>query len=90
MICASVRFYGLVQGVFFRANTKRKAKELGVKGWVRNCSDGSVEALFEGDEEKVKALVEYCSKNIHGAEVEKVDIKYENFKNTFKDFEIRY
>lgn len=90
MLRARARFYGLVQGVFFRAQTRRKARELGLRGWVRNCSDGSVEAVVEGEEKRVKELVDWCSRNIYGAEVEKVDIKYEQFKNEFTNFEIKY
>ena len=50
MVQVRVKFYGIVQGVFFRANTKRKAREMGINGYVRNMPDGSVEAVFEGDE----------------------------------------
>jgi len=41
-----VRILGRVQGVFFRYNTRKIAERLGIKGWVRNCKDGSVEAVF--------------------------------------------
>ena len=64
-----VFFSGRVQGVFFRANTKRKADELCVNGWVRNLSDGRVEAVFEGDVKAVNALLEYC---LHGQPYAKV------------------
>ena len=55
---AHVVVNGRVQGVFFRAATKREAESLGVKGWVRNLPDGKVEAVFEGEEDVVKMLVE--------------------------------
>jgi acylphosphatase len=84
------RFYGLVQGVFFRANTRRKAKELGVKGYVMNCSDGSVEVVAEGEEQAIKELLEYCSKHMPYAQVDKVNVSYELFKNEFKSFDIVY
>ena len=51
-ICAHVVISGRVQGVFFRASTKNKAEELCLTGWVRNRSDGTVEACFEGEENK--------------------------------------
>ncbi len=51
---------GLVQGVFYRAKTKEKADELGVTGWVRNNTDGSVTVHAEGTEEQVKALEDWC------------------------------
>jgi acylphosphatase len=84
------RFYGIVQGVFFRANTRRKARELGLKGWIRNCNDGSVELLVEGEEERIKKLIAWCSSSIPYAEVKRVTITYEKFKNEYKDFEIKY
>jgi acylphosphatase len=55
---ARVIFRGRVQGVFFRANTREKARARGITGWVRNMDDGRVEALFEGEEEDVRKLVD--------------------------------
>jgi len=89
MVQARVRFYGRVQGVFFRANTERKAREMGINGYVKNMPDGSVEAVFEGNEEKVKTIINWCSKNIRAARVTHVDVKYENAE-FFNGFEIRY
>lgn len=89
MVQARVRFYGRVQGVFFRANTCRKAKEMGINGWVKNMYDGSVEAVFEGDENRVKEIINWCSKNIRMANVTNIDVKYKNTEG-FNDFEIRY
>lgn len=60
---ARVLVSGTVQGVYFRATTRETAREHGVDGWVRNLEDGRVEAVFEGPEEAVEALVEFC----HGA-----------------------
>ena len=57
-VARSVRVQGQVQGVFFRAWTKEQADELGVTGWVRNCRDGSVEALVYGDEDAVATIIE--------------------------------
>jgi acylphosphatase len=51
---------GRVQGVFFRDRTRREASRLGVVGWVRNCADGTVEALFEGPPAAVADLVRWC------------------------------
>jgi acylphosphatase len=51
---------GRVQGVAFRANCQRQANVLGVTGWVRNCWDGSVEALFEGSDQAVEAMLDWC------------------------------
>ena len=53
---------GVVQGVFFRAETMRAAVKHGVFGWVRNKRDGSVEAVFEGDRQQVAAILSWCQK----------------------------
>jgi acylphosphatase len=64
---------GRVQGVGFRAWAEVTALELGVEGWVRNCRDGSVEALLAGPEEVVLTMVELCRDGPPGAHVEAVD-----------------
>lgn len=68
------RVTGRVQGVFFRAWTQQQAGELGVRGWVRNASDGSVEAHLEGDEAAVKALIQRLNEGPPSAQVERVDV----------------
>ena len=60
VVARRVRVHGEVQGVFFRDSTKREASSRGVHGWVRNCSDGTVEAWFEGDADAVEALVAWA------------------------------
>jgi acylphosphatase len=55
---AHVIFRGRVQGVFFRANTQKKAQNRGIAGWVRNMDDGRVEACFEGEAEDVRRLID--------------------------------
>jgi len=81
---------GKVQGVFFRARTMERAVRLGVEGWVRNLPDGRVEATFEGEEEPVKALVEFCRQGSRGAVITQFDLNWEPFTGEFKDFKIRY
>jgi acylphosphatase len=81
---------GDVQGVFFRQETKSRADNLNVKGWVRNRDDGAVEAVFEGEKQDVKALVEFCKHGPSGALVTNVDVKWENFTGEFNDFKILY
>ena len=66
--------HGLVQGVFFRDTMRRQAERRGVAGWVRNNPDGSVEAVFEGDDEAVERLVELCREGPRGARVDSVDV----------------
>ena len=81
---------GRVQGVWFRANTKQKAEELGLTGWVRNTSDGCVEAVFEGEEKLVNEMIKWCHKGPSLANVENVEIKKQNTTNEYDDFSIRY
>jgi acylphosphatase len=64
---------GRVQGVFFRDTTRRRAQQRGVSGWVRNCPDGSVEAVFEGEREDVEGLIDFCRVGPRGAHVERVE-----------------
>jgi acylphosphatase len=68
-----VRVRGRVQGVFFRAEARARADSLGVAGWVRNAEDGSVEAVFEGADERVESLVDWCRRGPAGAQVEEVE-----------------
>lgn len=74
---ARVVVSGRVQGVFFRAETGDRARSLGVAGWVRNNRDGTVEAAFEGDRERVESMVEWCRRGPALAEVERVDVEWE-------------
>ena len=81
---------GRVQGVFFRQKTKQQADTLGVMGWVRNLDDGRVEAVFEGEEEDVKALVDFCKKGPRSAIVTGCAVYWEPFSGEFDDFEVAY
>ena len=81
---------GRVQGVFFRSETKRKADAHGVKGWVSNLPDFRVEAVFEGEEEAVKALVEFCKRGPSGGMVTNVDLTWEDFTGEFVGFKIKH
>jgi acylphosphatase len=73
---AEVIVRGSVQGVFFRAEARDRARTLGLAGWVRNVPDGTVEAVFEGEDEPVESMVEWCSRGPAGARVEKVDVDW--------------
>jgi acylphosphatase len=74
---ARVRATGLVQGVYFRAETQARARSLGVAGWVRNAPDGAVEAVFEGEDERVDSMVAWCRRGPAGARVEDVSVRWE-------------
>ncbi|MFW5949958.1 MAG: acylphosphatase [archaeon] len=85
---AHVFVSGRVQGVFFRATTQRTAREHGVDGWVRNLDDGRVEAVFEGPQPAVEAMVEFCHEGSDAAHVESVDVEYEE-PSGLDGFEVR-
>ena len=74
---AHVRVTGRVQGVFFRAEAADRARSLGVAGWIRNVPDGSVEAVFEGPDDAVDALVRWSERGPAGARVDDVDVGWE-------------
>ncbi|PSP67183.1 acylphosphatase [Halobacteriales archaeon QS_1_69_70] len=86
---AHVFVTGRVQGVYYRANTREQARQRGVDGWVRNLADGRVEAVFEGDEASVEAMVEWCHTGSPRAEVEGVEVEYEPPEGE-SGFEVRY
>jgi acylphosphatase len=65
---------GRVQGVWFRQSTAERARELGVDGWVRNLSDGRVEAVFEGDPVAVSEAVEYAKGGPERARVDEAEV----------------
>lgn len=81
---------GEVQGVFFRSNTMDRAVRLGLKGWVRNLPDSRVECVAEGEKENVERMIEFCREGPPGSRVENVEIKWGEFRNEFRGFEIRY
>lgn len=89
-IRAHIFVSGKVQGVFFRSSTRDKALELGIAGWVRNLGDGRVEAVFEGNQENVEKMVEWCRRGPQYALVENVEVVSEEYKGEFKGFAVRY
>jgi acylphosphatase len=80
---------GDVQGVFFRQATKSRADRSNVRGWIRNRDDGTVEGVFEGEEQDVEALVTFCKRGPPRAMVTNVDIKREAYRGEYMDFTIR-
>lgn len=86
---AHLLIFGRVQGVAFRCYTQEIAQSLEIKGWVRNCWDGKVEIVMEGDEEKVEQLINWCYRGPRSAIVEKIDIEWGKYKGEFNSFGIR-
>jgi acylphosphatase len=80
--------HGNVQGVGFRVSVARAAEARSLCGFVRNCEDGAVEAVFEGEGEAVDALVRYCEYGSSGASVIRVDVVEEEPEG-LSGFEIR-
>ena len=87
---AHVIISGRVQGVFFRVETQRAADRIGVSGWVRNRSDGTVEAVFEGDRERVDAVLQWCKEGPAHSNVIDVNVSWSDYKGEFLSFEITY
>jgi len=80
---------GKVQGVWFRASTKQQAELLGITGWVRNTSDGRVEAVFQGDNALVEKMIAWCHQGPSLAHVDHVQITKEQQHDVFSEFKIR-
>jgi acylphosphatase len=77
MVRRRVLAHGSVQGVFFRDSVRREASRRGVSGWAKNCGDGSVESVFEGEPDAVEAMVEFVRKDPGHSSVEHVDVSEE-------------
>jgi len=85
------KIYGKVQGVFFRAFIKERADILGICGYVENMEDGTVEVVAQGEEEKLKELLELIKKGPTFARVDSVDMSWSDvLQDTFTDFTIEY
>jgi acylphosphatase len=84
----SLLIYGRVQGVFFRASARREARQLGLTGWVKNRPDGRVEALLEGDEERVKEFLAWAHHGPSTARVEHIETRWRSYTGEFADFRI--
>lgn len=87
---AHVVIRGKVQGVYYRYATREQAEMLGVKGWVKNRRDGTVEAVFEGDEEAVRRIIAWCHQGPPAARVTGVQVRWEEYRGEFPDFRIVY
>jgi acylphosphatase len=86
-VAIHVKIKGLVHGVSYRASMVKIATEVGVKGWVRNVPDGSVEAFLEGDEKNLKRILEWARLGPSRARVDRVDVEKATPRN-HRDFRI--
>ena len=85
-----IKIYGLVQGVAFRYDTQHLAQELGLKGWARNESNGSVRIVARGKEDSLKKLVDWCYQGPRSARVDKVELKWEDPGQEYNNFNIEF
>ena len=85
-----LKVYGRVQAVFFRDSSRRKARKLGLTGFVMNESDGTVKIVAEGKEENLNQFIQWCYNGPILARVDKIDIEWKEATGQFEEFEIRY
>lgn len=90
MIRVHIYVEGRVQGVGYRANTRRFASQLGLSGWARNLRDGRVEIVAEGDEELIDRLIQWCKRGPTGAYVTRVNAEKMEPTGEFSGFTIKY
>ena len=87
---AHVIISGRVQGVWFRTSTRDKAEQLGLTGWVKNTADGCVEAVFEGEEERIEEMINWCHQGPPLAEIVNIEVKKQPPTNYFDRFSIEH
>ena len=84
------RIYGRVQGVGFRYSARTAAHKLGITGWVRNVSDGSVEVVCEGEANAVKRYIIWLGKGPPGSHVSRVDTSEIPYRGSFRSFTVEF
>lgn len=89
MLRARVVVTGVVQGVYYRAHARDKALRLGVTGWVRNLPDGAVEAVLEGNEPAVRAMLDWCKRGSPRAVVTGTTVTWEPYTGECDRFSVR-
>ena len=87
--CKRFQVVGLVQGVFYRASTQDKARQLQLTGWVRNCADGSVELVACGDDRQLAALEAWLRQGPRHARVDQVVVEPVSGE-VYTDFSVRF
>ena len=81
---------GRVHGVFFRAYTRDAALSAGIGGWERNLPDGRVEAIFEGNDENVESVINWCHEGSPMSRVDIVEVREEIYTGEFDNFRITH
>ncbi len=81
---------GRVQGVGFRHFTRKNAENLGVTGWVKNLSDGRVEAVFQGSEEQIEELIQRCKKGPVASYVQNIEVEKDSGEEDYKNFSVEF
>lgn len=89
MKCAHLMVSGRVQGVFFRDNTRKKALQLGLKGYAKNLPDGNVEIVAQGSEEKLDELIAFVRKGPGISRVTDIKVGHRQPED-FDSFDVRY
>lgn len=86
----TARVFGIVQGVGYRAFAQQVARQLRLTGYARNCADGTVEVVAEGNQEQLIQFLERLQRGPYGARVSHVETTYTSATAEYADFEIRY
>ncbi len=81
---------GIVQGVNFRYYSQRQAAKFHITGWVKNLPDGSVAGVFEGDEQDVEAMVQWCRRGPPSAHVTELIAQPEEYRGEFSSFSVKF
>lgn len=85
---ARIFILGFVQGVGFRQFVKKNARDLKLKGYVQNTSDGRVEVVAQGSKKNVQTLIKICEKGPFFSEVKSIQAEWEEVQDKYSDFEI--
>lgn len=81
---------GRVQGVYYRASARDYARRLNLTGWVRNCSDGGVELVAEGEQRQLEQLIAWCHQGPPAAAVTQVEVEWQTATGEFAGFGVKY
>lgn len=82
--------HGRVQGVYYRASARDYARRLTLKGWVRNCANGNVELVVEGEERQIEQLIAWCHQGPPAAVVTQVEVAWQIATGEFAGFAVKY